>query len=89
MAAGHPVVPEGADGGPKAFQGQEFYLRLAQRLKEAHRRADSLPEPVRIPLIRRLLTVTEGVKRDPLKASERLDRMLAELSEQAPDPPTR
>ena len=79
MASGHPVRPE----------QPEFYLDLARRLKEAHRRANALPKDVRIPVIRRLLVVTEAVKRDPLRASERLDRMLDELPPQADEPPTR
>jgi hypothetical protein len=79
VASRHPVRPE----------DPEFYLDLARRLRDAHRRADALPEGVRIPVIRRLLTVTEAVKRDPLRASERLDRMLDELPPQVGDPPTR
>ncbi|WP_449337973.1 SCO5555 family protein [Streptomonospora nanhaiensis] len=79
MASGHPVEPDSA----------EFYLDLARRLREAHRRANALPDGVRIPVIRRLLTVTEAVKRDPVRASARLDAMLQELAQQAEDPPTR
>ncbi|UOE21767.1 hypothetical protein NI17_000070 [Thermobifida halotolerans] len=62
---------------------------MAKRLKEAHSRANALPESVRIPAIRRLLMVTERVKRDPVQASERLDRMLVELAEAAEKAPTR
>ncbi|WP_449289728.1 SCO5555 family protein [Nocardiopsis sediminis] len=79
MASGHPVEPE----------SPEFYSDLARRLRDAHRRANALPEGVRIPVIRRLLTVTEAVKRDPVRASERLDRMLEELPPQVGEPPTR
>ncbi|GAB3208104.1 hypothetical protein GCM10027294_17400 [Marinactinospora endophytica] len=82
MAPGHPV---GAD----RPEEPEFYLDLARRLREAHRRANSLPEGVRIATIRKLLTVTEAVKRDPLRASERLDKMLRDLPSQVEDPPTR
>ncbi|WP_449657177.1 SCO5555 family protein [Streptomonospora wellingtoniae] len=60
MASGHPVVGESL----------EFYLDLARRLREAHRRADALPPDARIPAVRRLLGITEGVKRDPARASE-------------------
>ncbi|NYE45882.1 hypothetical protein HDA32_001002 [Spinactinospora alkalitolerans] len=73
----------------KSNADAEFYLDLARRLRDAHRRANALPEGVRIPVIRRLLTVTEGVKRDPVRASERLDKMLAELPPQVDPPPTR
>ncbi|WP_461001747.1 SCO5555 family protein [Streptomonospora sediminis] len=79
MASGHPVARESA----------EFYLRLARRLRGAHRRANALPTDVRIPGIRRHLGVTEAVKRDPLRASERLARMVRELPLQVEDPPTR
>ncbi|WP_133740571.1 SCO5555 family protein [Actinorugispora endophytica] len=89
MAAGHPVEAGNPDEEPESGRDQEFYLDLARRLRDAHRRANALPDPVRIPAIRRLLTVTEGVKRDPVRASGRLDRMLAELPEQAEDPSTR
>ncbi|WP_017557186.1 SCO5555 family protein [Nocardiopsis baichengensis] len=97
MASGGAVGPgggpEGASeegsGAPDAPPGAEFYLDLARRLREAHRRAEALPEGVRIPVIRRLLTVTEAVKRDPVRGSERLDRMLEEISSQVDDPPTR
>ncbi|MQA97342.1 MAG: ABC transporter substrate-binding protein [Streptosporangiales bacterium] len=66
-----------------------FYADLARRLREAHRRAAALDEDVRIPVIRRLLIITEAVKRDPERASGRLDQMLAELESGAFDPPTR
>ncbi len=93
MAAGDAVGADGgASGGPDGSDvppGAEFYLDLARRLREAHRRAEALPEGVRIPVIRRLLTVTEAVKRDPVRGSERLDRMLEEISTQVEDPPTR
>ncbi|MUL42676.1 ABC transporter substrate-binding protein [Streptomonospora sp. PA3] len=79
MASGHPV-----DG-----ESPEFYLDLAQRLREAHRRANALPPDARIPVIRRLLGITEGVKRDPVRASERLDQVLQTLPLQVEDPPTR
>ncbi|WP_082126518.1 SCO5555 family protein [Allosalinactinospora lopnorensis] len=82
MAPSNPV-------GSEDPADEEFYLDLAERLREAHRRAHALPEGVRIPVIRRLLTVTEAVKRDPVRASERLDRMLEELPPQVDDPPTR
>ncbi|WP_449271886.1 SCO5555 family protein [Halostreptopolyspora alba] len=82
MAPGDAVGREG----PPA---EDFYSDLAERLRDAHRRANALPEGVRIPAIRRLLTVTEAVKRDPVRASERLDRMLEELPPAPESPPTR
>lgn len=82
MASGDAVGREG----PPA---EDFYFDLAERLRDAHRRANALPEGVRIPVIRRLLTVTEAVKRDPIRASEKLDRMLEELPLAPEDPPTR
>ncbi|WP_449405543.1 SCO5555 family protein [Marinitenerispora sediminis] len=75
--------------GPDRPEQPEFYLDLARRLREAHRRANALPDAVRIPVIRRLLTVTEAVKRDPLRASERLDRMLQDLPPGPEGPSTR
>ncbi|WP_449451339.1 SCO5555 family protein [Spiractinospora alimapuensis] len=66
----------------------EFYEDLAERLRVAHRLAESLPERVRIVVIRRLLVVGESIKRDPWRASERLELLLAELRSQAEDPPT-
>ncbi|GAA3988150.1 ABC transporter substrate-binding protein [Thermobifida alba] len=89
MAPGHPVEPSEADEDPEFAAEREFYRDLAQRLKEAHRQANALPESVRIPVIRKLLMVTERAKRDPVQASERLDRMLVELATTAKEAPTR
>ncbi|MFW5419962.1 ABC transporter substrate-binding protein [Nocardiopsis sp. CNT-189] len=89
MAPGDQVDPGPPSEGAEPPPGAEFYLDLAKRLKEAHRLAESLPEGVRIPVIRRLLTVTEAVKRDPVRGSERLDRMLKEISSQVDESSTR
>ncbi|TQN32550.1 hypothetical protein FHX37_2520 [Haloactinospora alba] len=74
--------------GPERPQQPEFYEDLAERLRQAHQRANALPEDARISTIRRLLTVTEAVKRDPVRASERLDRMLNELPDQGDEAAT-
>ncbi|GAB7098926.1 hypothetical protein JCM3263A_04000 [Thermobifida fusca] len=89
MASGHPIGPDATDDDPEFAAEWEFYRDLAKRLKDAHRKANALPESVRIPVIRKLLMVTERVKRDPVQASERLDRMLAELGQTAKETPTR
>ncbi|GAA2005697.1 hypothetical protein GCM10009799_36450 [Nocardiopsis rhodophaea] len=93
MAPGDELGParpgDEAGSGADPAETPEFYLDLAERLRDAHRRANALPESVRIPVIRRLLTVTEAVKRDPVRASRRLDRMLEELPPQVDEPPTR
>ncbi|WP_460859977.1 SCO5555 family protein [Nocardiopsis coralliicola] len=78
-----------ADEDAEERRDADFYLDLAERLREAHRRAEALPEGVRIPVIRRLLAVTESVKRDAARGSERLDRMLEEISAQVDDDSTR
>jgi hypothetical protein len=82
MASGHPIGPDATDDDPEFAAEWEFYRDLAKRLKDAHRKANALPESVRIPVIRKLLM-------DPVQASERLDRMLAELGQTAKETPTR
>lgn len=81
--------PEILDAPDVAPEEAGFYEDLARRLRDAHRRAAALDPDVRIPVIRRLLIITEAVKRDPERASARLDQMLVELESGAFDPPTR
>ncbi|WP_245930469.1 ABC transporter substrate-binding protein [Allonocardiopsis opalescens] len=81
--------PPAGVGGPDRPADPAFYDDLARRLRDAHRRAAALGADVRIPVIRRLLGVTEMVKRDPARASARLDELLAGLPPDAPDGPTR
>ncbi|GAB3489772.1 hypothetical protein GCM10027440_37420 [Nocardiopsis coralliicola] len=88
-ASPHDTGTDVADEDAEERRDADFYLDLAERLREAHRRAEALPEGVRIPVIRRLLAVTESVKRDAARGSERLDRMLEEISAQVDDDSTR
>jgi hypothetical protein len=57
------------------------YMRLADRLKQAHRHVQSADVPValRIGLTRQVLTITAAAKHDLADAARRLDRFLEEL----------
>ncbi|MEV4259175.1 hypothetical protein AB0J52_38960 [Spirillospora sp. NPDC049652] len=51
--------------------------RLAERLREAHRRVAPLPAEERRRLIRQLLAITDLAKRDADLAARRLDAFLS------------
>jgi hypothetical protein len=57
------------------------YTRLADRLKQAHRRVQAADVPValRIGLSRQVLAITAAAKHDLADAARRLDRFLEEL----------
>lgn len=57
------------------------YMRLAERLKHAHRRVQSadVPMALRIGLSRQVLAITAAAKHDLADAARRLDRFLEEL----------
>ncbi|WP_084960082.1 hypothetical protein [Thermoactinospora rubra] len=54
---------------------------LARRLREAHRRVRMLPPADRERLARRYLAICDLAKRDPRRASTRLDAFLAEVAD--------
>ena len=55
--------------------------QLATRLRDAHRRVASLdaPDDQKARVARRLIALTDASKRDLVRASARLDRLLADL----------
>jgi hypothetical protein len=59
---------------------------LARRLREAHRRVRMLPADEKERLARRYLSICDLAKRDPERASARLEAFLASL-DVAPDTP--
>lgn len=61
--------------------------RLAERLREAHRRVAPLPADTRRRLIRQLLAITDLAKRDPALADRRLAGFLADLDGPNSDTP--
>ena len=65
---------------------EEPHVVLARRLRDAHRRAASLPvdQDERARVAARLMALTDASKHDVERASARLDRLLADLDEGAP-----
>jgi hypothetical protein len=53
--------------------------RLAEQLRDAHRRVAPLPAETRRRLIRHLLAITDLAKRDPALAARRLEVFLADF----------
>ena len=60
---------------------EELHVELAQRLREAHRRVASLDvdEDEKRRVATRLIALTDASKRDLVRASARLDLLLADL----------
>jgi hypothetical protein len=60
---------------------EELEAQLATRLRDAHRRVASLaaPEDQKARVARRLIALTDASKRDLVRASARLDQLLADL----------
>ena len=60
---------------------EDDHVVLAERLKEAHRRlrAAQLPPEDKARAARRLIALTDASKRDLVRASARLDALLADL----------
>jgi hypothetical protein len=59
----------------------ELEAQLATRLRDAHRRVATLdvPEDQKARVARRLIALTDASKRDLVRASARLDALLADL----------
>ena len=59
----------------------ELEVQLATRLRDAHRRVATLdaPEDQKARVAARLIALTDASKRDLVRASARLDRLLADL----------
>ena len=60
---------------------EELEAELATRLRDAHRRVASLdvPDDQKARVARRLIALTDASKRDLVRASARLDALLADL----------
>ncbi len=60
---------------------QDLAASLAVRLRDAHRRVASLdlPGDEKVRLATRLIAMTDASKRDLVRASQRLDLLLADL----------
>jgi hypothetical protein len=60
---------------------EDLEAQLATRLRDAHRRVAGLdvPEDQKARVARRLIALTDASKRDLVRASARLDRLLADL----------
>jgi len=60
---------------------QDLEAQLAVRLRDAHRRVAALdvPDDQKARVARRLIALTDASKRDLVRASARLDRLLADL----------
>ena len=60
---------------------QDLEAQLAVRLRDAHRRVAGLDvsEDQKARVARRLIALTDASKRDLVRASARLDRLLADL----------
>jgi hypothetical protein len=60
---------------------EELEAQLATRLRDAHRRVAALdaPDDQKARAARRLITLTDASKRDLVRASALLDRLLADL----------
>jgi len=73
---------------PVPWTGPEWddpaLTRLAERLRDAHRRVAPLPAETRRRLIRHLLVITDLAKRDPELAARKLEAFLADFH-RAPD----
>lgn len=59
----------------------ELEVELAARLRDAHRRVATLdaPDDQKARVARRLIALTDASKRDLVRASARLDQLLADL----------
>ena len=60
---------------------EELEAQLATRLRDAHRRVATLdvPDDQKARVARRLIALTDASKRDLVRASARLDALLADL----------
>ena len=60
---------------------EQLHVELAARLREAHRRVRDLdaPEEQKARVASRLIALTDASKRDVVRASVRLDHLLADL----------
>jgi hypothetical protein len=60
---------------------EELEVQLAVRLRDAHRRVAALdaPDGQKARVARRLIALTDASKRDLVRASSRLDRLVADL----------
>ena len=60
---------------------EELEVTLAARLRDAHRRVAALdaPDDQKARVARRLIALTDASKRDLVRASARLDALLADL----------
>ena len=60
---------------------EELQAQLATRLRDAHRRVAALdvPDDQKARVARRLIALTDASKHDLVRASARLDRLLADL----------
>ena len=60
---------------------EDLEAQLATRLRDAHRRVAGLdvPEDQKARVARRLIALTDASKRDLVRASARLDALLADL----------
>jgi hypothetical protein len=60
---------------------EELEAQLATRLRDAHRRVAALdvPDDQKARVARRLIALTDASKRDLVRASARLDALLADL----------
>ena len=60
---------------------EELEAQLATRLRDAHRRVSGLdvPDDQKARVARRLIALTDASKRDLVRASARLDALLADL----------
>ncbi len=62
---------------------EELHVTLARRLRDAHRRVGGLdlPDGQKMRVAQRLIALTDASKHDVVRASARLDRLLADLDE--------
>jgi hypothetical protein len=74
---GEPPYGSGESGSEETA----LYAVVAERLREAHARVRALnvSEEARVALVRRLLIVTEGAKRDLPGTARKLSRIVADL----------
>lgn len=68
------------DGG---VTDEELFEDLSRRLREAHRRVGALdvPQGQKARVVTRLLAVSDAAKHDLVRASARLERLLADLDD--------
>lgn len=66
---------------------EELHVELARRLREAHRRVGALdlPDDEKARVAKRLIALTDASKRDVVRASARLDLLLADLDAERSD----